>query len=96
MELTFYILAAAELLLSLWSLIQGFQWLAMARRRANQHSGFFTPRVALLCPCRGIEPGLKENLNSLIMQDYSNFEIFFVLARADDNAATILKRVSDR
>src|SRR5579863_4264032 len=94
MELTFYILVAAELLLSLWSLIQGFQWLAMARRRAGQHSGFFTPRVALLCPCRGIEPGLEENLNALIMQDYPNFEIFFVLARAEDNAATILRRVS--
>jgi cellulose synthase/poly-beta-1,6-N-acetylglucosamine synthase-like glycosyltransferase len=94
MELTFYILVAAELLLSVWSLIQGFQWLAMARRRAGQHSGFFTPRVALLCPCRGIEPGLEENLSALIMQDYPNFEIFFILARAEDNAATILKRVS--
>jgi ceramide glucosyltransferase len=94
MELTFYIVVAAELLLSLWSLIQGFQWLAMVRRRAGQHSGFFTPRVALLCPCRGIEPGLEENLNALIMQDYPNFEIFFILARAEDNAATILKRVA--
>jgi ceramide glucosyltransferase len=94
MELTFYILVAAELLLSVWSLIQGFQWLAMARRRAGQHSGFFTPRIALLCPCRGIEPGLEENLNALITQDYPNFEIFFILARAEDNAATILKRVA--
>jgi len=94
MELIFYILVAAELLLSLWSLIQGFQWLAMARRRANQHSGFFTPRVALLCPCRGIEPGLEENLTALITQDYPNFAIFFILARAEDNAATILKRVA--
>ena len=94
MDLIFYIVVAAELLLSLWSLIQGFQWLAMSRRRAGQHSGFFTPRVALLCPCKGIEFGLEENLNSLIAQDYPNYEIFFILARADDAAATILKRVT--
>ncbi len=94
MDLIFYIVVAAELLLSLWSLIQGFQWLAMSRRHAGQHSGFFTPRVALLCPCKGIEPGLEENLNSLIAQDYPNYEIFFILARAEDAASTILKRVT--
>jgi len=95
MESTFYIFVAAELLLSLWSLFQGFQWFAMARRRARQHSGFFTPRVALLCPCKGAEPGLEENLSALVAQDYPNFEIFFILARADDDSRNILKRVSD-
>jgi len=94
MELIFYIVVAAELLVSLWSLVQGFQWLAMARRRANQHSGFFTPRVALLCPCKGVERGLEENLNALIAQDYPNFEIFFILARAEDSAQNVLKRVT--
>jgi ceramide glucosyltransferase len=95
MESTFYILVAAELLLSLWSVIHGFQWFAMARRRARQHSGFFTPRVALLCPCKGAEPGLEENLSALASQDYPNFEIFFILARVDDDSRNILKRVSD-
>ncbi len=94
MELTFYIVVAAELFLSLWSLVQGFKWLAMARRRIGQHSGFFTPRVALLCPCKGAEPGLEENLAALTAQDYPNFELFFILARAEDNASTILKRVT--
>jgi cellulose synthase/poly-beta-1,6-N-acetylglucosamine synthase-like glycosyltransferase len=94
MESIFYIFVGAELLLGLWSLIQGFQWLAIARRRARRHSGFFAPRVALLCPCKGAEPGLEENLSSLTGQDYPNFEVFFVLARADDSAGSILKRVA--
>jgi cellulose synthase/poly-beta-1,6-N-acetylglucosamine synthase-like glycosyltransferase len=95
MESTFYILVVAELLLSFWSLFQGFQWFAMARRSTRQHSGFFTPRVALLCPCKGAETGLEENLSALAAQDYPNFEIFFILARANDDARDILKRVAD-
>src|SRR5882724_2034970 len=92
-ESIFYALVTVELLLSLWSLIQGVLWLAMARRRANQHSGFFTPRVALLCPCKGAEPGLEENLFSLALQDYPNFEIFFILASDHDDSRSTIDRV---
>jgi cellulose synthase/poly-beta-1,6-N-acetylglucosamine synthase-like glycosyltransferase len=86
-------LVAAEFLIGLWSLWNGFQWLAMARRNLVRHPGFFTPRVALLCPCKGLERGLKENLTALCAQDYSNYEVFFVLARSDDPAYAVAQQV---
>jgi ceramide glucosyltransferase len=93
MQDAFLILVAVELLMGLWSLWTGFQWVAMARRHIVSHPGFFTPRVALICPCKGLEKGLDENLVALCSQDYPNYEVFFVFARSDDPAYAIARRV---
>jgi len=44
------------------------------------------PPVTMLKPVHGMEPRLKENLESFFRQDYPDFEIIFG-ARAADNAA---------
>lgn len=95
MEDVFYVLIVIELLFGLWSLWGGLQWYAKARRGLLRHSGFYAPRVALLCPCKGIEPGLEENLTALAEQDYPGYEIFFVLARSDDPAQKTVRHVAD-
>jgi cellulose synthase/poly-beta-1,6-N-acetylglucosamine synthase-like glycosyltransferase len=58
--------------------------------------GFNAPRAALLCPCKGLEPGLERNLVALTEFDYRNYEIFFILASASDSAYTTVKRVAER
>jgi cellulose synthase/poly-beta-1,6-N-acetylglucosamine synthase-like glycosyltransferase len=93
MQDLFFVLIAAELLLGLWSLWTGLQWVAMARRHLARHPGFFAPRSALLCPCKGLERGLDENLAALCSQDYPNYEVFFVFARSDDPAYDVVRRV---
>ena len=55
--------------------------------------GFVAPRVAVLCPCRGMEVGLERNLVTLTEFDHQNYEIFFILASANDPTAGILRRV---
>lgn len=95
LQIVFYLSAAATLLIGLWSLWQGFQWMLMARRHAIRHPGFYAPSVALLCPCKGIEPGLESNLRALVSQDYASYEIFFVLARSDDSAHSIVRKVTE-
>jgi ceramide glucosyltransferase len=95
MEQAFYIVVGLNLLLALWSLWGGIQWLALARRSRARHPGFYAPRVALICPCKGIEPGLDQNLSALTDQDYTSFEIFFVLARSDDPARSAVKFAAD-
>jgi cellulose synthase/poly-beta-1,6-N-acetylglucosamine synthase-like glycosyltransferase len=55
--------------------------------------GFHAPRVAVLCPCKGVEPGLERNLVSLTEFNHQNYEVFFILASASDPAAAIVKRV---
>lgn len=93
MEEIFYILVVAQLLMGLWGLWSGLRWLAMARRSVARHPGFFAPRVALICPCKGIERGLQENLSALTGLDYPGYEVFFVLATSTDPAHETVRRV---
>src|SRR5215471_1316763 len=94
METIFYVLAVVQILVGLYLLWQGVQWLSYARRRANADAGFYAPRTAVICPCRGVEPGLERNLTSLTEFDHQNYEIFFVLATETDAAHSIVKRVA--
>ena len=90
----FYILAALQIALGIYGLWEGLRWLRMARRRLASHPGFFAPRVALVCPCKGVEPGLEQNLAALAEFDYSSYEIFFALASRTDPAYEALRRVA--
>jgi ceramide glucosyltransferase len=93
-ETLFYFLAIVQILVGLYLLWQGLQWLSYARRRASADAGFFAPRTAVICPCRGMEPGLERNLTSLTEFDHQNYEIFFALASEADPAHSIVKRVA--
>ncbi len=90
----FYILVLQQIAQGLISLWDGWKWLLMVRRRLGTHSGFYAPRVALICPCKGSEQGLEGNLAALLNFDYPNYETFFVLASALDPARTVIDRVS--
>ncbi len=91
----FYFLAILQLLAGAYLLVTGLRWSAFVRRRLISHSGFYAPRVALLCPCKGLEPILEQNLRSLCEFDYSNYEVFFILASASDPAYSLVHRVAD-
>lgn len=94
MEALFYFLAIVQILVGVYLVWQGLQWHGYARRRANVDAGFYAPRTAVICPCRGLEPGLERNLTSLTEFDHQNYEIFFVLASEADPAHSIVKRVA--
>jgi ceramide glucosyltransferase len=94
MEMLFYFLAVIQILVGLYLLVEGLQWLNYARKRAMTDPGFYAPRTALICPCRGVEPGLERNLTCLTEFDHQNYEVFFVLASESDPAFAIVKRVA--
>ena len=94
METLFYLLAITQILLGAYLVWQGVQWLAFVRRRLHSDPGFYAPRVAVLCPCKGIEPGLERNLVSLTEFERQNYEIFFILASEKDPARSIIERVA--
>jgi cellulose synthase/poly-beta-1,6-N-acetylglucosamine synthase-like glycosyltransferase len=50
--------------------------------------------VAVLCPCKGVEPGLERNLVSLTEFERQNYEVFFILASGSDAARSIIERVT--
>lgn len=94
MENLFDFLALVQVAAGLYLLWQGIVWLAYVRRRLKTDPGFFAPRTAVICPCRGMEPGLERNLVSLCEFDHQNYEVFFVLAAETDPAHSIVKRVA--
>ena len=94
MENLFDILAIVQIAAGLYLLWQGIVWLTYVRRRLSTDPGFYAPRTAVICPCRGMEPGLERNLVSLCEFDHQNYEVFFVLASESDPAYSIVKRVA--
>jgi len=90
----FDFLALAQVATGLYLLWQGIVWLTYVRRRLNTDPGFYAPRTAVICPCRGLEPGLERNLVSLCEFDHQNYEVFFALASESDPAHSIVKRVA--
>jgi len=89
----FYFLAISQSLLGLYLIGQGLQWLGYARRRLHTDPGFYSPKTAVLCPCKGMEPALERNLVALTEFDYQNYEIFFLIASPTDPAYNVAKRV---
>jgi len=95
-ETLFEILAVVQILIGLYLALQGLQWLTYAKRRMMVDAGFYAPRTAVICPCRGLEKGLERNLTSLCEFDHQNYEVFFVLASENDPATTTVKRVASQ
>jgi len=93
MDNLFVFLALAEIAVGLYLVYEAIRWLGYARRRNATDPGFYSPRTAVLCPCKGVEPGLERNLTALCEFDHQNYEVFFALASESDPAASIVKRV---
>lgn len=93
MAVVFYFLILAQVALGLYSLWTGFEWFQMVRQRLSSHAGFYAPVAAVICPCKGNEPSLEENLATLTRFEYPNYEIYFSLATSLDPALKIIERV---
>jgi len=93
MATLFYVLVMAQIALGIYSLWNGFEWFRMVRRRLTSHAGFYAPTTALICPCKGNERGLEDNLMALTRFEYANYEIYFTLATSLDPALKIIERV---
>ncbi len=93
METLFDILAILQIASGAYLLWQGILWLTYVQKRLKTDPGFYAPRTAVLCPCRGMEAGLERNLVSLCEFDHQNYEVFFIVASENDPAHSVLKRV---
>lgn len=54
------------------------------------------PPVSVLKPVHGLEPRLKENIESFFRQDYPQYEILFAADEEDDAALDVIRGVSER
>lgn len=50
-------------------------------------------RALLIVPCRGAEPGLEQNLRTMLRQDYGNYQVRFVVESVQDPAWPVICRL---
>lgn len=96
MMVVFYFLAALSIWFGIQSLLNGIRYAAYVRRESSRALPEFQPFVSVIAPGRGLEQGLRENLQTLLEQDYPRYEVLFVFDRADDPATQIIGHGSSR
>lgn len=89
-------MAVLQALIGVYLVYHAALWFTYAKRRLMRDAGFYAPRTAVICPCRGLERGLERNLVSLCEFDHQNYELFFVLSSENDPAASTVKRVASQ
>lgn len=89
----FYFFSLIVIWLGIKSLLDGFHFLAYVRREMGKELPAFTPFASVIVPCRGLDQGLRENLNALFLQDYPAYEIIFVTEDAHDPALTVIEEL---
>ena len=86
----FYFLAAISIYLGLLSLRGGIRFVRHLQTELAKDYPPFAPFASVFVPLRGIDNGLKENLNAIFSQDYANFEVIFVSDDQNDPAWSIV------
>src|SRR5580704_8905706 len=87
-------LAAIAVIYSALLTLQAYEFRRFSRARAGKRSG--SPphgRVLLICPCRGAESNLAENLRRLFAQDHGNYRLVFVVDDSRDPACRSIRRL---
>lgn len=96
MIFVFYFFAAILVLLSIRSLVGGFEYLRFFKTELAKPRSEFTPFVTVIAPCRGLDPELDINLDALLDLDYPEYEIVFVVDDEADPAVEVIRKVIDR
>jgi ceramide glucosyltransferase len=89
--LLFYFFAVVLIWQGVASLRGGVQFLAYVRGEMNSAANAYAPFASVIAPCRGLDRGLKENIEALFRQDYPAYEIIFVTDSADDPALLVIE-----
>ncbi|HUZ47196.1 MAG TPA: glycosyltransferase family 2 protein [Terriglobia bacterium] len=68
------------------SLRDGFRFLRYARLSRNRTPGDYAPRVAVIIPVKGVDPGFEANILAFLRQDYPQYDLIFVTEGKKDPA----------
>src|SRR3990172_5670347 len=90
----FFLLAGLLAVQSLIALQDGPRFLAFVRRRLGQPLADYAPPATVICHCKGLDADLDANLRALLVQDYPDYEVVFVMAAADDPARAVCQRLA--
>ncbi|MCS6818064.1 MAG: glycosyltransferase [Blastocatellia bacterium] len=86
-------LAAVQSWGSLWV---GIRYWNYVREHLNADPPPYYPPAAVIVPCRGVDPELRENVRALRQQEYPEYEVIFVLESHADPAYAVIREVIER
>ncbi len=86
-------LAIGAQLLFAYYAVRNYRY-ALAKSRQPVGAAY-RPRVALIVPCKGLDPQFDANIRSLLCQDYHDYQTYFVVQDQADPAYAELSRIRD-
>jgi ceramide glucosyltransferase len=69
-------------------------WFALAKYKKKRRQ--YTPRAALIIPCKDLGANFEQNISSFYRQDYEDYVLWFVVGDAQDAAYDALCKLKDR
>ena len=68
-------------------------YISIPRKYRKTYSGNPQFRTLVMIPCRGVDFSLEENLQSLLHQDYPNYDTVAIVDSEDDASVDYLKKL---
>lgn len=93
METFLFIVGLFVLVLGTLSLTYVFKLKRYVDQEMTSSAEFYTPKVSIVLPCKGLDPGFEQNIQALLELDYPDYELLFVTATDDDPAYKELGRI---
>jgi ceramide glucosyltransferase len=72
----------------------GINYLDHFKKELAKPASGFTPFATVIAPCKGLDEGLAENLNALLVQNYPAYEVLFVVDDRRDQAVEVIEEIS--
>jgi ceramide glucosyltransferase len=94
-------LTLITLVASVTQLVQYQRMRSYVKDALSKSAPLHRPKLSIILPCKGLDPGFKKNVSKLLEQDYaeakdggkSNFEVIFSVASKEDPAFDVLSEV---
>lgn len=81
-----------QLLVSLL-VFRNYRYAMKARQKRRR---IYLPRTLVVVPCKGLDTNFHQNIRSFFRQDYDDYLLWFVVARASDPAYPVLCELKQR
>lgn len=92
----FYFFAAVLVFLGWKSLRGGIFYLRFFQKELAKPFSDYAPFGSIIAPCRGLDEGLRENLEALFRQNFPRFEIVFVVDDERDETVFVIKGLIEK
>jgi cellulose synthase/poly-beta-1,6-N-acetylglucosamine synthase-like glycosyltransferase len=91
-----YILAMILVWFSYRSFRGGVEYLRYFKQELARPLSEWVPFATVIAPCKGLDEGLKKNLQALLAQDYPAYEVVFVVDDEADPAVSVITEIISR